>query len=355
MGLPLVENRALLPGEIDELSSEAARLRSRGCLMGGCAPLVFFIPIIVLASVDHLLKGAPAIQGWFVLGMVFAFAAMAAYFLKANDYFKQSKALRRDLQTATIKRFVGPRSMYQDTSQQNYTQAQQPGQAAPVSDRPEPEFVEIEVLPLSHRLWLRDGQVVGGWEEAHWSEVATAPHFASMAAAWVEPLRAPSRSSQEPQILDSNQHGQRDLSAAEISELQRRARKAWLRPFWPAFFLTLWLCIPLSIRLFTNEPIRNGPMAFLLLFFTGLAYYALLQGLVAAWSLRKDIEIGIAVILRVPVSILYGFVSNGTPPAPTPEDGTPQEANTVIEILPYSRLDWTENGKPAAWRKIPTD
>lgn len=190
----------------------------------------------------------------------------------------------------------------------------------------------IEVLPHSNAIWRINGKPPRGWLEAPVVQVAQVPAFAALAAEWVQ--------AGEIDLGRPALSGRRDLTAAEVQEIRRRADAMIHKRLGPAVLFTatalavLWTYngrIPASVSL---------PFAWI----AAIASFSILVlALAAATAIqyRRDAALGRVLIVRFVIST-------------DAAEGAKEELTPPMEVLPFSRAPWTEDGLPARWRRTAT-
>jgi hypothetical protein len=338
-GLPLTAQRSLSDAEREALRAESGRLRRSGCLSLPLVPVCFLAMLLALAVSDSAERPGAAFLAATLL-MLTAVALLANY---VRDCLRRGRLLRGDLREGYVKHFEGvlDESVLSWTIILSGGRIVHPRGPGPPLDptlalllrlglmRPDTTETQwVEALPVSGRVWRVNGQKPRAWITAVWSEVAETPGYAAAASAWLVPV------SRSPEGTVSA--GQRALSPSESEELRRRIRDAWRRPLLPALLLSLWFFPLLAGFLWERRlPPDWHRLSFLLLGFAALsADGVLLLSLQQASRLRRDLETGVVSVVRV-TNLASGSVEQD------------------FEVLPTSRLVWTEAGRPAAWRKRP--
>jgi hypothetical protein len=329
LGLPLRSRRPLTFEETVNLRGQVRRLNTRG-YAGGCAlPVIFLLPFFLISFFYQNSPAGASISAFILLLLLFPTVWL---FLRANDVLRWAKGLQGDLKAGYVKQFEGA---LKDLDGTNQMEAGLLHYIAYLSydDRTAAEAglqrVVLEILPASNRIWKINDEPQRQWRQAVPVAVAAQPEFAAIASKWLQPVAITA----EHQIYQ----GQRELSQEEQSELHRTIARMVRRPLWSALFLNAWIGVPFAVHVATHTPIKMEPLAYFLISFAVFADIALVQVLLMAWRLSRDIVEENVRIVRVPG------------PRLTP-DGS--ESDSILEFLPNSRRLWTENGKPAVWRRV---
>jgi hypothetical protein len=251
----------------------------------------------------------------------------ALLILHARSALQRARALRHDAHEGVADRFEGPLPMAAE-SEPTLRRLLKRG----LLDLHTLEPQWIEVLACSGKVWRVNGHRPGGWVSAPCVEVAPTPEFAGIAAEWLS-------------LENSNEEvrtTQRDLSAPEVEELRRYARRLSRRRLLPAALFAAWA----TAGLWSGPPIAPGGsgsdlfqmiLVGLLATTAFVLYLALFRWFFLSYRLGRDAQIGRVVIVRVPV-----------PPDEETREAEPE--HRVLEFLPSSRGLWTTDGHPAPWR-----
>jgi hypothetical protein len=181
----------------------------------------------------------------------------------------------------------------------------------------------LEVLPRSEVVYLSNEFSPKKWRRALISTTAKTPAISSIASEWLQPVLAGP--------TGRFYAGKRELSNAEVAEINRSVDVAWSTPKRHAIMYLLWTMFLLWLW-------RSGSSELLLacLAFTCFSIGRVVPDLSRAEALRRDAEAGLVIINRR-ASIQNGeFVPLGRP----------------AEYLPQAQVKWTEGGQPAEWRKL---
>lgn len=337
-GLPLVQRRPLQADELRILRLQALRLFLQGiAIPAGCA--------VLLAACFRAVSAAMEDSAWpsavvvpLIIGTVFlVLAGPPISLILAYDRIRRAVHVRRDLRAGFVKHFVGTVDL--DAYEEETLLAL--WKAGLIS--PQAPQCWIEVLPGSRRVWKVQGEIVKGWILAPSREVADTPEYAAIAAQWVEPF-SPSRDGRVPV-------GHREMSAQEIDELRRYARRLWPRLVPAAAFFTLLVLGRLALHAFTPEASRAAPSSWSALSVIAALWfdYRLVMGVINARRLLRAAQIGRVLIFR-----LERGPQNDEDGAPTAPGEVSAEVTTdpfTVELLPVSRWVWTEDGRAAGWRR----
>jgi hypothetical protein len=337
-GMPLAMRRPLDEGERRRLGDEARRLRWRGW------GVVLLYPVLAAAFALAAARShefSPLSQGILAVGAILLFAlCLPVQILVARDAFARSRGLSQDRRCGFIKRYAGELDARAGADQTLLLLRR--ARLIPADSSGE---WSIEVLPASRRVWRVRDRSVAGWIVARAVEVADTPEVAAIAAQWLEPAGRIGNAT----LLG----GQRELSGAEREELCRYARRLWLRPLPWAIGLTLWLSMPVAVLIVEgNLHSRGDWIRFALLALATLWMdAAFLRGLWVAGRLRRDAAAGHVMILRPEPGGPPPPEGEAWPPA-TGAAGPDAEEPVTLEVLPFSHWLWTEDSRPASWRKV---
>lgn len=335
-GLPLVRQRPFEPEEQEYLQTLAHRLRWGGIMAVLAYPLVVALfgiaGWVVTASTEMFNVMISGILSLIVYGPMMA--------LIIRDTIVRCRAVAGDLRCGYVQQFAG--AMSPDTDGDKTIIKLREKRIVPKTGM---EQWSLELLPASRRVWRVQEQRVKPWIVATVVEVAQTPEMAAIAAQWLQPI---TREGGETLLS-----GRRELSQGERDELQRYARRLWLRPLPTAVGLTLWASLRIigqnvNHHAYTSMDQAGGALVVFLAFSADLVFIGTLQ---FALRLLKDAQQGQVVIVGVenkPAPDFIMDVENNTLPDSTPASGS--NVSTVREILPQSRREWTRASQPSAWR-----
>lgn len=254
--------------------------------------------------------------------------------LATQAWVRRSRGLFGDLKQGVVKCYagsVGPAFNYDRAFQR----LQRDGLAPSIGV----DKWNVEVLSVSRRLWLVDGQAVRRWTDAPAAQVAATPAFSAIAAEWLQPVG----STPDAQMLG----GQREMSPAERDEVLRHARRMVIRPAPFAIALTAWLLVQSHVT-----GVVGQVQIILLAMLAATANLALFRSLHQASQLHRDSRTGTLVIMRIEPKTRTDAASVTTGSLPASATATNEAQGETMELLPISRLTWTEDGRPAIWRRI---
>ena len=243
-------------------------------------------------------------------------------FIVGFESATRSWRLRSDLKADVVRRYEAERV---DQTNVNGAGVEDILQKLSIPAGPGP--ISMEVLPRSNRLLTIGSVPVEKWVPARRTIFAVIPPIARMAAEWLQPWKRVGE--------DDLAKGQRDLSAAEKSELSAYARHVALRSL-PATAvsgaLALWM---------GNYGLTHSPGNFVQFGFSGLfvamgmyVLYAKIRDLRWAQLLADDAKTG-----RVAIISWTRRAGNDSP-------------YRIAEELPRSRWYWTVNGRVPEWRNV---
>lgn len=298
-GARLASSRALEPEERWELWARLGRLLLIGTVAWILAAATFLFSLGFGAA-----WAARSLGEWSVLiaGMTVGTAATVLLALSAHRAHRKARRLSRGARVGVIE-------IYRREA---------------AEDEPEAS-TQLEVLSGAGTAWAEDGQRVPGWRDAWSVDLACQPDSAHIAAQWLEPVREFPR--------EGVFQGSRELSGAERLELLRHRRGMVVRPAFTLGLLAVW-ALSHAVRLWATGWRGAGSLVDILLLVLGLKWMAdLVSCLRLGLSVQRDRQEGRVFILK----------DEGV--AESPEGGVRLE-----EYLPDSRLLWTSDRAPAAWR-----
>lgn len=322
-GLPLVERRPMEEEERRELGHRAVALRWRGA-----AAILLFPGAPMLFAVVGSAAWPSAVQDVLAVAAVFVIAiCLPVAILVARDAFRRSRGLARDLAVGVVERYEGPLE-HRLIALPPLALLVKAGLVEPGAEGE----IDLDVLPVSRRVLMAGGRPVTRWIVAPATSVAETPQFASMAAEWLQPAG--------PAGGQEMLRGERDLAESERSEIRAYAKRLWVRALPLAVLLTVWCGVGLLARFAGARPM-SGPDTLRVGLLTFLALSAdmrLAWAIQTAAQMRRDAANGRLVILRP----RDGFEMPG-------EDAGLQ---ATVEVLPFSRRPWTQDGRPMPWRVV---
>lgn len=291
-GLPRSGVRPFTEDERAAIRALSARLLWQVALGILLTPLM----VVALLAAISLQGSASRLAG--ITGLLTALSPAAATVI-VRDAWRRRAALKTDLDRSEMWILIRP------------------------EDQPPGPFHSMEMLPASQTAWLVDGQRPKKWLPAETSEVANTPEYAATAAEWVEPSN--------PSDEASPRFNHREISAAERDEIERHLHRLRWSSAPVAILVTLWAAFRLTLAVLY----QTVPSPFFLIWLAGTSMVDL--NLYKRWRLAGrltlDLRAGRIVIARRPVN----------------EEGQ-EGLSAPIEVLPQSRLVWTQSGQPAAWR-----
>jgi hypothetical protein len=187
---------------------------------------------------------------------------------------------------------------------------------------------EVEFLYPSGCVWKANGVLVNRRIMAPLMETAAEPPYASIAAEWVEPL-----DTLNPKAAYVNM---RKMSSYERIELQKHLNSVIRLPLIyagltnAASIAILFGFAPLSI-------LSNSMIPWMIFGLAIIWNINLLLRIYSVASIIKDLKSGVLVIARTPKDTSHEL----------PDD---IQLSPPSEFLPISRILWSQNGTPAAWR-----
>ena len=312
------------------LRREAQRLRRVG--IGAIALFPCFFAVMALLTIVTQSTRDFA-QAASLLMLILTPLGLPVCLLLARDCFRRSKGLFGDLKCDFIKRFEGPLAPNQiaDETLERLRRAK-------LAPKKGAAWYGMEILPASGRVWRVTGAAVRGWVVAQTVEVAQTPEFANIASQWLQPFAQ----NENATLLG----GQRDLSSAEQDELRRFARLLWLRPLPFAAGLTLWAAMPVAAWMLGRHSANAFSFwqALFLVFFAVVTDYHFIHAVLLSRRIGQDAQRGRVMILSEQANL-----EKDKPPAQSQINAGKAE---IVELLPISRMIWTGDGRPAAWRVL---
>jgi len=338
LGFPFMDERAITDEERAALQLEAKQSMQRGFAWGCGAPILFYlildVVILLIVYFDSALKGDPnnlKNHPAVVVGITGAFIVAIAYFLvRAKNKYLLRKAAKADLEKGQIKRYQGfpPGFSLNETAPQDTKSTRQPKLFGIAISTDQP--ITLEVFSASRRLYRVNGEPPKRKILLPEERTAPQPVEAQTAAKWVEPARIISGNT-----LDISQSGRRQLSAEEKVELENRAKTAWRRPAFGAFFFTIYLIGLLWIDRAQGTISNPGFAEYFFIAATIWVDYIFIKTLWWSWRLMEDVKIGEVLITREPDQTSNGKII---------------KKGNVVEWLTISKQGWSINGQPAPWR-----
>ncbi len=309
-GLPLIEQPTMVAAERAQV--EQRRGRAWRSALG--IVLAFAACVTGALTLDSL-----ALWGVSFLALPFALSG-------AVLSVRRALAHGRDLRSGKLWRFAGALSAFDSLgSDRDLAQLARSGVVTP-----EPGVgQDLSVLADSHQLLHANGK---------WAPPDVTLHVREIAAPPLEPAKLALPTELRSESAGALEVGRRRFSQAELGELEAH-RLRLRRPG-----LVLWLLTPLgALGLYLllehgiGLPARlaSAPFAAAMWLFAMQGYIRRLR---FAGRLRNDIELGWV------VTVDHGEADAGTDDPQLPARG--------VESLLHSRLDWTVNRRPAAWRRV---
>lgn len=302
-GLPLVGERELTGEERTALRKMARRGRWTGCLLALVAPTGFLLGMAALSLVAETWWTKAVSILLFVAGLAIAFVI-----LQSRDNLRAARAMRASLKTGRVQQFgkaEAPPLAFEEWSEDDESG----------EDEVEEPTTSIEILAAGGLLWRVNGRPPFRYRPVETTAVPNPPDFAATAAEWMQPWTDPHGT--------TTWWNERDLSTAERAELRRHTRRAAL-PYIFLPFLTAYV----GIGYFAGDLRESLFTSLWMLAFVGWADYRAVRALPHALRVRRDAKLGKVAIFRAEA-----------------------EHGPVTEFLPFSRLVWTQDGHPAAWRR----
>ncbi|HEY3267760.1 MAG TPA: hypothetical protein VGM37_12590 [Armatimonadota bacterium] len=313
--MALVERRPFGADETRRVEASMARYRRNGRRFVAAAIAAPASCVVGLALAPDDSRFATVL---FVLLIAWGLL-LPAWLLLIRDSFRAARGLGRDLAAGEVLCFAGivPECLMGDVG------------VLPLVKkrllRRDAEPQTLEILAASHAVWLANGQTPSAWVTVPVTGVAETPAYAAIAAEWVKPLTPA-----EDETLFANA---RDMTADECAELMNHARSN-LRLAGLLALLVNYGLTARGISLYASGSHAVGIGCVLLAAALHVYVFRVLR---TGLRLRRDARQGRLAIFRASVE---------------PEEEGGDALSPPVEILPASRIIWTEDGVPSAWRKI---
>lgn len=319
-GLPLVGTRPLTEKEIQSLRRQAQQYGLLGWGLGLAFPLLYFATFLWQMEVLPVVM-----QGGEVLVIIPLLLAAIFCAIRGRSWRQRGSGLLADLRQGTALRFEGKLVPNPYDHAQRILVSPFPKMPARLSADPE-RIQSLELLPHSQRLFYVNGTFVMDWLAITWQEPAQTPEIAHIKAQWLTPI--PNAAQGQPTAA-----GHRELTPQETQEIGKRWRRI-LRPH-------VFQC-PILMLLFSGfvaVSLDSGEGSGLIITAAFAIYYSryLWRRVRIVPKLRRDEKQAQVLIFQVPAEIV----------SDTEET---QRVELILEYLPFSRLLWTQEGKPSAWR-----
>jgi len=320
-GLKIAGTHELAPHERIRLHRRALLLAAQGgvalagLVLGLLAPLAF----IIVGSV----RSPSAVPGTILI--ILWTIAIAAVTAAAKTCIIRAAQIHQDAVAGVVHVFQGP--LADIPTDRTYRALVRQRLLTPGSDA----MQTIEVLPNSSLVWRVNGRMPDRWFVSPTVRVAEVPAFAALAAEWLQ--------AGETGLGNRALSGQRDLTPAEVDEIRQHARRIIMRPLGPALLFTGAAVAILWTHNGYIPPSMNGPFAWIVSV-ASLSVLVLALSAASAFQYRKDAEVGRVLILRFVIE-------------PSSSNEPADQLSPPVEVLPFSRAPWTEDGRPAHWRRAP--
>jgi hypothetical protein len=329
-GMRLAGRRRLFAGERAGLERLARRALGRWILAVAALPAVIALPLLIAGALGARTGDGIATTIGIATFLTWL-AGIPILGLTAHDLWRSRARLLRDRARGEVQIFEGrpdPELTPRSRLGRLLVAGTVPWDPASAS--------RLEVLPESRAAAVFKPGKLPALVPVEVVEVAAAPTYA---------LRLPipeewRGSEQEP----GREFLRRALSAAERSEIETMIRR--LR--WPgvgtAVAMVLTGLALASLLAGGRARGRDGEGAASLYFTMAMGACVTLayaRGVKIAHGLKRDAEVGIVITTR---------------PEPTAEPeharASEDEPPATIEFLPFSRLPWNQDGRPASWRRL---
>jgi hypothetical protein len=315
-GLPFAGERPLTEDEVAMLRREGRRLRRRGWVIA----FLLVMGLLPAIGVFTELLDTPWHDVAAVIGWVLLLAGLPLMILRARDAFRLARAMRVGSRLGRALCFAAPERR---GSQWPEAEAARPPTAMGGKDE---ALWSLEILSGSGLLWRMNERPSSHSTLVTPTEVTNAPDFASTAAQWVRPWTEPDG--------ETTWWNRRALSDAEHGELRKHVRRA-IRPYFYLPLLTAYVSIGFFTGDWRESPWTSIPMWAVIAWADGCAIRVFPRVL----RIRRDARSAMVIIFR-PEDAAAAAAAPGSP-----------ALGPATEVLPFSRLPWTHDGQPAAWRK----
>ena len=304
LGLLLVEERQMTIFERAALTREGTSWGRKTWWAWGIYGTS--IALFLLFAVNSNPNSVLAKEVLFVTCVLLMLIGFPLCILLSRDWVRRSRGFRLSASHGNISLYEGevPEEAFADP-------------AYPQLDRLDGLFSQVHctlgVLTGSRAVWKMNEKRVSAWITVPEIEVAEVPSSLTTS-------------------------GCRGLSSREKEALRGHAHRAWLQIFPLALGLSAWVGIHISGVTLTE--LRGNLLHWLpllaLVASATSADFALVRGILHSRGLSVDRREGVVSIMRA--------------------GGDADEINTEpeawMEVLPHSKLLWTEKGIPAVWRKV---
>jgi hypothetical protein len=319
-GFPRVEGRPLTDEERGVLT-RALRQRRRRAWSWLVAMVVGWAGVSALVGLAPKMPGSGTV---FPMLIIAAILATPILIVLARDDFRLARAMRKGLTSGRVHRFAGVLNPTVAVYDATATRLLAKKLLRLDTDGEQ----SIEILADAGLVWRVNDVRTRRWLAATLSEVAPTPDFAATAAEWVQPFTSPEG--------ETTWWNQRALTEEEHGELRKHIASIFRpAPIWVIF--NVYIIAGLVAGAWRTEPFP---------FFIWLAFAVWMDFRVArtiphVLVLRRDLRVSAVAIVRAEAK------------GETGEERGPgaAELTAATEFLPYSRLIWSHDGEPAAWRR----
>ena len=332
IGMPLTGQRPLESEERENIVLEEKALRYKGLTAILISPLITVM--VMLITITNHFQGKDVHETFFISSLLCMFLLLPASILLSRDSFRRSRRLKQDLDCGIVKQFSG--HLHKDLIKRGSVSTLFTRQLSLNGD----DEASIEVLSESFRVWKVQGSPAPSWREARTVSIAAQPEIARIAAQWLQPAQLPNG--------ETINMGRRELSNEERAEIIRIAKKIWIRHLPMSAALSVWLVI--LVTLIGSDGLAHDRTQLMHLWFLAFLTFTMVYRLSMEYRrsrrLLSDERGGAVIIAEVYKDAPASSVSS------SPER---QEAKkVVVELLSVTRWLWTEDGRPAIWRRMPT-
>ncbi len=314
MGVAAASLRPLGEAERAELEGERRALGRRAALLAVATPLLFVVGLFLCGLLTFQLPSEARPLG--LLALLLMFVGDAALALRAVDAMRRRRRIRADLARGEVASFEG----HTRAAVNERTRMLLAREGFPVDGA---LGVVFEALCGTGRLWTVGGARSRSWVLLPFQTPAAVPAHASVAANWVKPV-----ASQGSATLLARSRPLSTDERTEIAALQRRTLRRNARPILAGLF-GVALLAPSALRGEGSlRPVAIAVCAFIVMSLGR----TIARDFRLARALLRDSTNGVVHVLRTRVA----------------DDA---EMSAPTEVLPLSRVAWTQAGEPSPWRR----
>lgn len=330
-GMRFTGRRTLTVDERAALEKRARRAQVRWLIAVFALPVVLALPLLVAAALGPRIDeravmalGIAAFVGWI--------GGVPVLLMTAHDQWRSRAHLMRDCAGGEMQVFEGQPDPDASGPALVRLLRAQGKDGDPASER------RLEVLPASRAAVAFAASGSPTLVPVVLVEVAAAPAYALRL-----PIPVEWRGT-EPE--PGREFLRRALNPAERSEIEtmiRRLRRPNVGTLVVTTFGVLSLASLLTGANGRGRGSAGGLSLFIMIAWGAYFLFAYARGVRIAHRLKRDADVGIVITERREDS------QEAAAPPPPPSD---RVVPTLIEFLPFSRLIWNQDGRPASWRQL---